>query len=121
MNIPNRKMGKKKNKPSVSLQLQSYQIERDFGVPSAPSCSEDKKEKRLPSSTSSTEGTLMVYVENDIEFEEQDTSVLEPPRGYRTEDSDEDRVMQWFMKEERKKRMRRLRNSLGLCYSTPVV
>ena len=97
----------KKGRVSASLQLQSMMIERDSGVPSniSPSHSmddEDEREsERLPTSVGTQNGTLIVYVESDIDFEDLSTSVLEPPRGKRSEGADEERVMRWLMKREK--------------------
>ena len=100
-------MAKKKKRANVGLRLQSMQIERDYGVPCnvSPSRSDDDEvgEKRLPASVGTQKGTLIVYVETDIEFEEQDTSVLEPPRGFRSEGADDERISRWLLRREREK------------------
>ena len=60
-----------------------------------------KEGERLPSSVGTDRGTLIVYVENDVDFKEEDTSVLAPSRGKRLKGADEERIMRWLLKREK--------------------
>lgn len=101
------RMPKNKKRSSASLQLQSLMMERDFGAPSNFPAShseddgEDREGGRLPSSVGTDRGTLIVYVENDVDFKEEDTSVLAPSRGKRSKGADEERIMRWLLKREK--------------------
>ena len=76
-----------------------------FKFPGASSGFEDGGRARTPASiVTKRTGTMILYVENNINFEEVDVSVLSPPQGSRSENTDEYRFFDWYLERERKER-----------------
>ena len=91
-----------KHKESENLQLQRLLIQHRYGDGSSPpSCFRDdgygKDDDEIPSSVATEKGTLILYVENDIDFEPKSTSVLGPAKAKPSESSNEERFFHWFI------------------------
>ena len=104
-------MGKSK-KQKESEELHRIWLEaRGLAVGDAASSSKEPAmndddgdgDDEIPMTIVSKAGTLLIYAQNDVDFEDVPTSVLKPTRAKRSESIDADRFVKWFLERECKK------------------
>ena len=90
------------------MQLQRLLIQHPYGDGSSPPSrfrddGYGKDDDEIPSSVATEKETLILYVENDIDFEPKSTSVLGPAKAKPSESSDEERFFCWFIFQQEKR------------------